>query len=513
MPVELVLLQHEQLRRGDEIALVVRVPDASIGRRAQARGAAQAVRERTALAIRSHAERPAIEAAVRAHDLAATRVDVTAMRQVEREVVSAILAAHRPVHVGVVVAVIRVRVVQRLVLVGDAVAIGVGDARELGLLAGHHHQALGVFGHHAQAVEQPFGEELPLALHEAPDAGITRGHHDGAVPGDAQAQRLEQLLAAEIVLRRVVVLDAVARRKLRLRGCFLERLALPCEARRRGSPGIGGHADLSTQCCAGLAGGQIPAVTDQGACTNYRPFEQSRVQRERLRGGEHTVDADGHLAARRDCRRDLDHVLADAIPEHRRRSLVLRIARIAQELRIRRGDLCELILLRVQSRFLRGLVGVLAFLEREVHGCTGGIQRREQILAVAEADLAAFVTQLEPASTAIGELAFHVEETALPDLHDGQHARIEAVVHAVGIPHMDRTCRRPRHGSALHSHAVVHQPLQAVLHRVIGFCGLEAREPDHRPAIAPGVERRQVIAQGFHLRITQQFPAERRHHR
>ena len=132
------------------------------------------------------------------------------MREVQREVVSAILAAHGAVHVGVVVAVIRVRIEQRLVFVGDAIAVGVADARELGLLAGDHHEALAVFDDHAEAVEQAFGEQAPFAVDDAPDAGVARGDDDGAVFGERQAQRLEQLVAAVVVLGRVVVLDAVA---------------------------------------------------------------------------------------------------------------------------------------------------------------------------------------------------------------------------------------------------------------------------------------------------------------
>ena len=38
------------------------------------------------------------------------------------------------------------------------------DARELGLLAGDHHEPLAVFDDHAEAVEQAFGEQAPLAV-------------------------------------------------------------------------------------------------------------------------------------------------------------------------------------------------------------------------------------------------------------------------------------------------------------------------------------------------------------
>ena len=51
MAVELVLLELEQLRGGDEVALVVGVPEAAIGAHAQARGAAHAVREQLEFAV------------------------------------------------------------------------------------------------------------------------------------------------------------------------------------------------------------------------------------------------------------------------------------------------------------------------------------------------------------------------------------------------------------------------------------------------------------------------------
>ena len=89
------------------------------------------------------------------------------------------------------------------------------DARELGLLAGHHDEAFAVFDDDAEAVEQPFGEQAPFAADDAPEAGAARGDDDGAVLRDGEAQRFEQLIAAVVVLRRVVVLDAVARGQLR----------------------------------------------------------------------------------------------------------------------------------------------------------------------------------------------------------------------------------------------------------------------------------------------------------
>src|SRR6185295_13923591 len=100
MTVEAALLELEQLRSRDKVALVVRVPDATVRAHAEARGAAHAVGEQLELAGRFDAYGPAIEAAPRAHDIAAALVRGTAavMHEVQREVVRAVLAAHGAVH-------------------------------------------------------------------------------------------------------------------------------------------------------------------------------------------------------------------------------------------------------------------------------------------------------------------------------------------------------------------------------------------------------------------------------
>src|SRR6188508_3382531 len=102
MAVEGPLLQRKQFRRGDEIALVVGVPDASVRTGAEARGTAQSVREQLVLAVRQHAYRPAVEAAPGPHDIAAGGVGAAGavVHEVEREVVRPVLAAHWPVHVA-----------------------------------------------------------------------------------------------------------------------------------------------------------------------------------------------------------------------------------------------------------------------------------------------------------------------------------------------------------------------------------------------------------------------------
>jgi hypothetical protein len=97
------------------------------------------------------------------------------------------------------------RVEQRVVTVGDAVPVGVGNTRELGLLAGDHRESLAVLHHHAQAVEQSLGEQSPFTIHNAPDARGARAHDNGAVLRHRQSQCLEQLVAAVVVLGRVVV--------------------------------------------------------------------------------------------------------------------------------------------------------------------------------------------------------------------------------------------------------------------------------------------------------------------
>src|SRR6187399_2489605 len=96
MAVELVLLEFEQLRRGDEVALVVGVPEAAVGAHAQARGTAHPVRKQLELAGTLHAHGPTVEAAPGSHGEATGSVCGIAavMHEVQREVVSAILAAH-----------------------------------------------------------------------------------------------------------------------------------------------------------------------------------------------------------------------------------------------------------------------------------------------------------------------------------------------------------------------------------------------------------------------------------
>jgi hypothetical protein len=172
------------------------------------------MREQLELAVGLDAESPAIEAAVGAHDIAAAhpRGARAVMRQVQREVVSPILRANGSMQIGVVVAVIRMRIEQRVVAVGDAITVGIGNARELGLLPRDHDEALAVLHHHAEAVEKPLGKQPPFAVDQAPDAGIARADDHGAILGLRKPQRLEQLLPPEVVPGRVVVLDAVTRR-------------------------------------------------------------------------------------------------------------------------------------------------------------------------------------------------------------------------------------------------------------------------------------------------------------
>ena len=178
----------------------------------------------------------------------------------------------------------------------------------------------------------------------------------------------------------------------------------------------------------------------------------------------------------------LDDILAHAIFENGRGELVGGVARVAQELRIHGGNARELVFLAVQRRLERGEVLELAFLETEIDRHAGGIQRREQIFAIAKADLAAVVTEREAVVAAIGELTRHLEEAALPDLHDGEQARIEGVVHAVGISHVDGAPRRARQRAALQAHFIADQPLHGVGERVIGLRGRERGELGHGTA-------------------------------
>ena len=80
-------------------------------------------------------------------------------------------------------------------------------------------------------------------------------------------------------------------------------------------------------------------------------------------------------------------------------------------------------------------------------------------------DLAAVVTQCEPAVAAADEFTRHVEEAALPDFYDGEQARIERVVNAVRIADVDAAARRADERTALQAHFVTDQPLQVVGHR------------------------------------------------
>ena len=115
--------------------------------------------------------------------------------------------------------------------------------------------------------------------------------------------------------------------------------------------------------------------------------------------------------------------------------------------------LCELVFSLYSASLNAGEVAELAFLEREVDRPAGGVQRREQVLMIAESDLAAVVSQRQAAVAAIDELALHVEEAALPDLYDGQQARVEAVVDAVGIAHVDAAAGGAHQRATLQTHS------------------------------------------------------------
>ncbi len=115
-------------------------------------------------------------------------------------------------------------------------------------------------------------------------------------------------------------------------------------------------------------------------------------------------------------------------------------------------------------------------------GTPAGFSGVDQVFAIAEADLAAVVTEREAVVAAIRELTGHLEEAALPDLHDGEQARIEGVVHATGIADVDGAPRRARQRAALQAHFVADQPLHGVGERVVRLRGRERGELRHRTA-------------------------------
>src|SRR6185436_3046432 len=178
-----------------------------------------------------------------------------------------------------------------------------------------------------------------------------------------------------------------------------------------------------------FARGQRPAIVRQRARADAGAREQPRVERETLRRRELAGQRDLDVAVGIDAGGNLDGVLRNAITEHRRRDLAARIARVSEELRVERRDARKLVLLAVQRLADRRGVAEARVLEARVDELSRSVQRREQVLAIAEADLAAVVTEREAPSATFGELAGHVEEAPLPDLHDRQQARIEAIVH------------------------------------------------------------------------------------
>jgi len=178
--VELIFLDVIELARSQPVALVVGHEKAALGAEAEAVGGAKSVGERRGAARlridlqypasvrngRVHTPRPALggEAAPQLVPDAGT-----VGGGIERDVERAAGVARRPKGELVVVAAHAEVVGDGLVAVGATVAVGVGQARELGAL--RDQDAAVARGLHAERVVQPFGEEAPLLRF-----GIV-GHH------------------------------------------------------------------------------------------------------------------------------------------------------------------------------------------------------------------------------------------------------------------------------------------------------------------------------------------------
>ena len=68
-------------------------------------------------------------------------------------------------HVGVIVAVIRVRIEQRFVSIRQSISVRVADPREFRFLSCYDDETFRILGHNTEAVEQAFSEQSPLAIH------------------------------------------------------------------------------------------------------------------------------------------------------------------------------------------------------------------------------------------------------------------------------------------------------------------------------------------------------------